>query len=185
MNKPISLSKLFLLLVLFANGFEANGQQHLNIIDKTVNIGMRAVQRREISAIIIHSTFNNSGGDKYDIDLIIKQFNRYKVSSHYVIGRDGSIFRLVSEKNIAYQAGKSRLPDARTNVNATSIGIELMTSFDESPTEQQIRSLVLLTNDIRRRYRIDFVLRHSDIAPGRKTDPWNMDWMDFLKRIGY
>jgi len=26
-------------------------------------------------------------------------------------------------------------------------------------------------------------LRHSDIAPGRKTDPWNMDWDDFLKRI--
>jgi len=41
-----------------------------------------------------------------------------------------------------------------------------------------------LVKDIKSRYNIKYVLRHSDIAPDRKTDPWNMNWADFLKRIG-
>jgi N-acetyl-anhydromuramyl-L-alanine amidase AmpD len=145
---------------------------------------MRASQNRDISAIIVHSTFNNSGGDKYDIDLVIKQFSFYQVSAHYVIGRDGVIYRLVQEQNVSFQAGKSELPNANRNVNSISIGIELMTAFDESPTELQIQALTLLVKDIQKRNKIEYVLRHSDIAPGRKTDPWNMNWEDFLKRLG-
>jgi len=144
---------------------------------------MRETVNRKINAIIVHSTFNNSGGEKYDIDSIIKQFSHYGVSSHYVIGRDGNIYYLVNEKNVAFHAGKSQLPDGQTNLNTTTIGIELMTSFDEAPTPEQIRALTILVKDIRKRYKIDYVLRHSDIAPGRKTDPWNMDWEDFIKRI--
>lgn len=159
------------------------GQNTLTIIDKPVNFGTRTASNRNINAIIIHSTFNNSGGEKYDIDLVIKQFYRYGVSSHYVIGKDGRIFLLVKEKNVAYHAGNSQLPNGQTNVNTVSIGIEIMTSFDEAPTEEQIQALVLLVKDIQKRHKIEFILRHSDIAPVRKTDPWNMDWEGFLKRI--
>jgi len=158
-------------------------QNDYTIIDKTVKFGMRKTENRKINAVIIHSTFNNSGGEFYDIDSIIKQFSRYGVSSHYVIGRDGSIYYLVNEKNVAFHAGRSQLPNGQTNLNATTIGIELMTSFDEAPTPEQIKVLTILVKDIRKRYEIDYVLRHSDIAPGRKTDPWNMDWEDFLKQI--
>lgn len=154
-----------------------------SIIDKTVKLGMREAENRKINAVIVHSTFNNSGGEKYDIDLIIKQFSRYGVSSHYVIGREGNIYYLVNEKNVSFHAGKSKLPNGQTNLNASTIGIELMTSFDESPTEQQISSLVLLVNDIKKRYNIQYILRHSDIAPDRKTDPWNMNWDEFMKRL--
>jgi N-acetyl-anhydromuramyl-L-alanine amidase AmpD len=93
---------------------------------------------------------------------------------------------LVNEKNIAYQAGHSQLPDGRTGVNSCSIGIELITTKDslDSPTQMQIKSLATLVKDIKSRYKIKYVLRHSDIAPERKTDPWNMNWEDFLKRIG-
>lgn len=153
------------------------------IIDKRVNFGFRSSENRTIDVIIVHSTFNNSGGEKYDIDLVIKQFSRYGVSSHYVIGRNGEIYELVDEKNVSYHAGKSQLPDGRTAVNTCSIGIELMTSFDESPTNDQIDALTLLVKDIQSRYQIKYILRHSDIAPGRKTDPWNMDWEVFLKKL--
>ena len=158
-------------------------QNMLTIIDKQVNFGMRPASNRNVNSIIIHSTFNNSGGEKYDIDLVIKQFSRYGVSSHYVIGRDGSIFLLVNEQNVAFHAGNSQLPNGQTNVNTVSIGIEIMTSFEEAPAEEQIQALVLLVKDIQKRHKIEFILRHSDIAPGRKTDPWNMDWEGFLKRI--
>ena len=158
-------------------------QNDYSIIDKTVTFGMREAVNRKINAVIVHSVFNNLGGEKYDIDLIIKQFSHYGVSSHYIIGRDGSIYYLVNEKNIAFHAGKSQLPNGQTNLNSSTIGIELVTSFDEAPTPEQIKALTLLVNDIRKRYKIDYVLRHSDIAPGRKTDPWNMDWDGFIKGI--
>ena len=160
-----------------------SAENEVKIIDKTVNFGMRTAENRNINAVIVHSTFNNSGGEKYDIDLVIKQFSRYGVSSHYVIGRDGSIYQLVNENNVSFHAGKSQLPNGQTNLNSCTIGVELMTSFDEAPTEQQILSLTLLVNDIKKRFKIEFVLRHSDIAPDRKTDPWNMDWEGFLAGI--
>ena len=155
----------------------------LIIINKKVNFGYAVSQNRKVDAVIVHSTFNNSGGNFYDIDLVLKQFSLYKVSAHYVIGRDGIIYRVVDEQNVSYHAGKSSLPDGRIDVNSCSIGIEIMTSYKESPTEKQINALIALINDIKKRHTINYVLRHSDIAPVRKTDPWNLDWSKFQKQL--
>ena len=155
----------------------------LNIINKKVSFGFAPNKNRSVNTIIVHSTFNNSGGDNYDIDLVIKQFSKYKVSAHYVIGRDGKIYQLVDEKDNSYHAGKSSLPDGTTNVNSCSIGIEIMTTYTEAPTEKQVASLLILINQIKNRHDIKYVLRHSDIAPVRKTDPWNMDWDTFKKQL--
>ena len=181
LNRNIRTTLISLLFVL--NFSTVSSQNKLNIIDKTVSFGMRTTSLRDINSIIVHSVYNASGGDIYDIDLIINQFARYHVSSHYVIGRQGTIYQLVSEKNVSFHAGQSSLPDGHQGVNLCSIGIELMDSIGSSPTEEQIRALTELVRDINRRYPIKFVLRHSDIAPGRKTDPWNMDWEDFMSRI--
>ncbi|MDO9153848.1 MAG: N-acetylmuramoyl-L-alanine amidase [Paludibacter sp.] len=163
--------------------FSSNVFSQLSTIKKTVNFGMIQAKSRSVEAIIIHSTFNNSGGDIYDIDLVIKQFSCYNVSPHYLIGRDGTIYLMVDEKNIAFHAGKSRLPDGNSAVNSCSLGIELVNSFDESPTQEQIQSLIYLVSDIQSRYKIRYILRHSDIAPDRKTDPWNFDWEGFMQEI--
>ena len=135
-------------------GFQWLNAQSPEIINKKQNFGFAVADNRKIDVVIIHSTFNNSGGEHYYIDLIIKQFSRYKVNAHYVIGREGEIFNLVDEKNIAYHAGKSSLPDGRTGINSCSIGIELMTSFSEAPTEAQIIALTALINDIKSRHKI-------------------------------
>jgi N-acetyl-anhydromuramyl-L-alanine amidase AmpD len=182
LNSNIRITIISLLLLL--NFSTICSQSKLNIIDKTVSFGMRTTNMRNIDVIIVHSVYNASGGEKYDIDLVIKQFSRYHVSSHYVIGREGIIYQLVKEKNVSFHAGQSSLPDGRKGANTCSIGIELIDSVGDKPTELQIRSLTALVKDIETRYPIKYVLRHSDIAPGRKTDPWNMDWTDFLKRIG-
>ena len=182
LNRSIRITTICLLFVL--NFSTVSSQTKLKIVDKTVSFGLRTTQLRNIDVIIIHSVYNASGGDIYDIDLIIRQFSRYHVSSHYVIGREGTIYQLVKEKNVSFHAGQSSLPDGRMGANTCSIGIELMDSVGTAPTELQIRSLTALVKDIKTRYPIKYVLRHSDIAPGRKTDPWNMDWNDFLWRIG-
>ncbi len=176
---------LFVSLLFVINSSFTWSQSELKIIDKRVNFGFRPTQNRNIDVVIIHSVYNASGGDKYNVDLVINQFSHYGVSSHYVIGRSGAIYQLVKEKDVAFQAGKSSLPDGRTNVNSCSIGIELITTKDslDAPTKLQIKSLTALVKDIQSRYKIKYVLRHSDIAPGRKTDPWNMNWEDFLKTI--
>ena len=179
--------KSFLFFLLIGLGLTGSiyCQDTLHIIQKPVKFGFREASARNIIAIIVHSTFNNSGGEKYDIDLAIKQFSRYGVSSHYLIGREGSIYCLVNERNVAFHAGKSELPNGKQYVNSISIGIELMTSFDEAPTELQIQSLTLLVQDIKKRHKIEYLLRHSDIAPVRKTDPWNMDWEGFLNKLAH
>jgi N-acetylmuramoyl-L-alanine amidase len=178
-----STQKLILLTAVLLINTLCWSQEQLNIVDKKVSFGYRTVKNRKITNIIIHSVFNNIGGEKYDIDLIVNQFSKYKVSSHYVIGRDGTIYRFVDESHVAFHAGSSILPNGKSNINATSIGIEILTSFDESPTEKQLESLIALVKHIKKRYPIEFTLRHSDIAPSRKTDPWNMDWDAFTKQI--
>ncbi len=179
--------RCFLVFILISclNFSSVCSQTNLKIVEKPVNFGMRSNSNRIIDAIIVHSVYNALDSDKYNIDQIIRLFSKYCVSSHYVIGRDGTIYQLVKEKDIAFQAGKSSLPDGRTNVNTCSIGIELITTKDslDAPTRPQIISLVTLVKDIKTRYKINYILRHSDIAPGRKTDPWNMDWEDFLKQV--
>jgi N-acetyl-anhydromuramyl-L-alanine amidase AmpD len=183
MNRLNRKKIAFILLTFMLCTPFTHAQKELKFIEKPVSSGKRTALNRNITAIIVHSTYNSFGDDKYDIDLIIKQFSRYRVSSHYVIGRDGLIYRLVKEKDVAFHAGKSQLPNGQTGLNSRSIGIELMTSKEEAPTEQQIKSLTILVNDIKKRYKIEYILRHSDIAPNRKTDPWNMDWEGFLQGI--
>lgn len=175
--------KYFSFLIFIVSTLNLSAGDSLNIINKKVNFGYAPNPNRSINSVIVHSTFNNSGGEKYDIDLVIKQFSTYGVSAHYVLGRDGTIYQLVEEKDNSYHAGKSSLPDGNTNVNSCSIGIEIMTSYTEIPTEAQTKALLNLISDIKKRYPIKYVLRHSDIAPVRKTDPWNFDWEAFKKRL--
>ncbi len=172
---------LIIALGLSCNDIEA--QKTLKIIDKKINFGYREMPNRNIDVIIIHSAFNNSGGEFYDIDLIINQFRRYKVSTHYLIGRDGSVYQLVDDNNIAFHAGKSSLPDGRTSVNKCSIGIEVVTSFTEPPTEEQTNALVDLVSQLNTKHKIKYLLRHSDIASERKSDPWNLDWAAFNNKL--
>ena len=179
----IMKSLFFIFIILMINNLSSFASDSLNIINKKVSFGFAPNSNRKVNSVIVHSTFNNSGGEKYDIDLVLKQFSTYGVSAHYVIGRDGTIYQLVDEKDNSYHAGKSSLPDGTTNVNSCSIGIEIMTSYTESPTEEQNKALLNLVNNIKSRHSIKYVLRHSDIAPVRKTDPWNFDWESFKKRL--
>lgn len=146
-------------------------------IKRLVSWGFAEAQGRTIDTIIIHSSYNALGGDKYDTDKVIAIYKSYEVSPHYIIDRDGKILQLVEEKNIAYHAGVAKLPDGRTNVNAVSIGIEMLNDdAGDAYTDKQYAALSSLIADIKKRYAIRYVLGHDDVAPGRKTDPWNFDW---------
>ncbi|MGB8273817.1 MAG: N-acetylmuramoyl-L-alanine amidase [Alphaproteobacteria bacterium] len=105
-----------------------------------------------------------------------------KVSAHYMVDEDGTVFRLVEEDKRAWHAGVSSWK-GETDVNGRSIGIELVNpghEFGYRPfPKAQMDSLVVLARDIAARHDIppDRVLGHSDVAPERKSDPGELfDW---------
>ena len=99
-----------------------------------------------------------------------------KVSSHYTIGEDGTIYAHVPEARRAWHAGQAYWAGA-TDINARSIGIELVNPGHEFGyrefAEDQIASLITLCHSILMRHPIASwrVLGHSDVAPARKEDP--------------
>jgi len=154
----------------------------LVIIDKFVSWGYRSYPgSREVDAIIIHSAYDALGDDFYSVDGVIEEFRIYKVSSHYLIDRDGNIYQLVDDNDIAYHAGAGKMPDGRTSINNFSIGIELIYHELESPNEVQYQTLVRLVEHLAEAYRVSSanIVGHEEIDPSRKTDPWNFDWEKF------
>jgi len=163
---------------------KGNFNEPLNIINKFVNWGHEIPsQNRPIDTIIIHSTYDALGTNPYSVDGVIYEYKIYGVSPHYLIDRNGTVFQLVEEKNIAYHAGSGEMPDGRTNINSFSIGIELINTKTVGPNEAQYLSLVKLVKLIKSRYEIKYILGHNEIAPSRKTDPWNFDWQEFNSEL--
>jgi len=105
-----------------------------------------------------------------------------KVSAHYMIEEDGTVWRLVPEAMRAWHAGVAFWRGER-DINGLSIGIELVNpghEFGYRPfPEPQMAALETLARDILARHPIppDQVLGHSDVAPSRKLDPGELfDW---------
>lgn len=99
-----------------------------------------------------------------------------EVSAHYLIEESGVVHSLVPEDRRAWHAGKSYWA-GESDINSASIGIEIVNPGHEfgyrAFPEHQIVSLIRLAQGIVKRYGIkpSRVLGHSDVAPGRKTDP--------------
>jgi N-acetylmuramoyl-L-alanine amidase len=99
-----------------------------------------------------------------------------KVSAHYTIDEDGTIYAHVAEDRRAWHAGVSHWAGA-SDINARSIGIELVNpghEFGYRPfAALQIAALIPLCHSILMRHPIPSarVLGHSDVAPVRKEDP--------------
>ena len=146
------------------------------IINNLVSFGFQKSSGRSIDTLIVHSSYDAIGNDPYSVSGIIAEYKGYGVSPHYLIDRKGNVYRLVEDQNIAYHAGDSKMPDGRTGVNNFSIGVEIMTSKTDKPTQDQYAALNGLINYLKGKYKIKNILGHSQIAPGRKDDPWNFDW---------
>ena len=104
------------------------------------------------------------------------QIHTLKVSSHFLIRRDGELLQFVSVLNRAWHAGISSWKNTE-RCNDFSIGIELEGSDFDSFENTQYATLKRLLTALKKTYAIQDVVGHSDIAPGRKTDPGPyFDW---------
>jgi len=149
-------------------------------------------QGMEIDTVVLHYTEMNSVEES--IKLLCDK--TAKVSAHYVLDYDGSIYQLVDDKHRAWHAGVSTLKytDAeRKGVNDFSIGIEIQNkglpeegqTKPEPYTEAQYQSLINLLGHLVSVHPIKFIVGHSCIAPERKIDPGeHFDW-GVLRNAGF
>lgn len=99
------------------------------------------------------------------------------VSAHFFVRRDGSLIQFVPAWQRAWHAGAS-LWRGRAGCNDFSIGVELEGSDECAFEDAQYLRLAELASALRAVLPITDVAAHSDIAPGRKTDPGpHFDWL--------
>lgn len=108
-----------------------------------------------------------------------------KVSSHYVIMKNGEVLQLVDESKRAWHAGKSYWR-GKEALNDNSIGIELDNDGEEEFTFALMQSLLWLCKEIIKRYDIKpyNIVGHSDVAPDRKVDPHHLFKWKWLAQRG-
>lgn len=131
-----------------------------------------------VSHLVLHYTGMPTG--RAAIDLL--KAPRAKVSAHYVVEEDGTIFNLVPEAMRAWHAGISSWR-GKSALNGASIGIEIVNPGHEwgyrAFPPAQMQAVLALCQGILRRHAIPArnVVAHSDIAPNRKQDPGELfDW---------
>ena len=122
----------------------------------------------------------------FRLDDFYKEIDGLKVSSHVLIKRTGEIIQFVPFNQRAWHAGVSTYK-GRDDCNDFSIGIELEGSEDDIFADIQYEKLSQITEILLREYTgisKEDIKGHSDIAPGRKTDPGILfDWDRYLSNV--
>ena len=129
----------------------------------TVNFNLR-----KPNYVIIHHTAQDSTAQTLKTFTLTKT----QVSAHYVIGRDGQTYHMLSDYLRAWHGGAARWGSI-SDINSVSIGIELDNNGREPFQEAQLASLLRVLAALKRTYNIPAAnfIGHGDIAPTRKNDP--------------
>ena len=102
-----------------------------------------------------------------------------RVSAHFLVRRDGGLIQFVPLAQRAWHAGVSRWR-ARERCNDYSVGIELEGTDDGAFAAAQYACLTTLTKQLQSSLPLRQIAAHSDVAPGRKSDPGaGFDWARF------
>lgn len=129
----------------------------------TTNFNMR-----KPNFVIIHHTAQNS------CEQTLQTFTNPKtqVSAHYVICKDGSVHHMLNDYLRAWHGGVAKW-GANTDINSSSIGIEIDNNGVDTFATAQINTLLQLLTNLKKAYAIPTAnfIGHADIAPTRKNDP--------------
>jgi N-acetylmuramoyl-L-alanine amidase len=131
-------------------------------------VGTTNFNMRKPNIVIIHHTAQNS----CEQTLTTFTLPRTQVSAHYVICRDGVVHHMLNDYLRAWHGGVARWGNV-TDINSTSIGIELDNNGSEPFSDAQIDALLVLLDRLKKAHGVPTAnfIGHSDIAPTRKNDP--------------
>ena len=139
-----------------------------SIVNAPYAVGTTNFSLRKPNYVIIHHTAQDSCAQT------LRTFTlpRTQVSSHYVVCRDGVVFHMLNDFMRAHHAGVSRWGN-NSDINSSSIGIEIDNNGNEPFSDNQVKSLLELLGRLKTAYNIPQAnfIGHADIAPGRKVDP--------------
>ena len=124
-------------------------------------------RRKPCSTIVLHATDGKSASSS------VEWLSKIGLSYHYIIERDGHVYKLAPIGRVAFHAGVSEGPEGK-NVNDYSIGIAFANyeSGKEAITLGQVKAAKKLVEEIvGSGAPIKWVTTHYAISPGRKTDP--------------
>ncbi len=132
-------------------------------------VGSPNMGLRRPNYVIIHHTATNNCSEA--IQGLTTAAGR-EASAHYLICKDGTVYHLLNDLLRSHHAGDSKW-GSTTDLNSSSIGIELDNNGYQPFTEAQIKSLTILLSRLKNTYRIPDAnfIGHGDIAPTRKADP--------------
>lgn len=157
----------------------------------------RRCEAQAIELLVVHNISLPPGefGHDYISDLFLGRLDKdahpyfediyqLRVSAHCLIKRTGEIIQYVSFNDKAWHAGVSVF-SGKEKCNDFSIGIELEGTDDIPYTSEQYQQLANITVALQNKYpAMQDIVGHSDIAPGRKTDPGaSFDWHYFNKLL--
>jgi N-acetylmuramoyl-L-alanine amidase len=130
----------------------------------TPNMGLRRP-----NYVIIHHTATNHHNEA--LQEFLTPGGR-EASAHYLICKDGTVYHLLNDLLRSHHAGDSKWGNS-TDLNSSSIGIELVNNGNQPFTAEQINSLTTLLDRLKTQYKIPDAnfIGHGDIAPTRKADP--------------
>ncbi|TEW56671.1 1,6-anhydro-N-acetylmuramyl-L-alanine amidase AmpD [Psychromonas sp. RZ22] len=176
---------------------------HLGVLDNAVLIKSPFFNQRpphtEISLLVIHCISLPEGQFATEhiknlftgcldckADPSFADLEGLEVSAHCVIRRDGLIEQYVSFQQRAWHAGVSSFQGV-DSCNDFSIGIELEGTDCTAYTDAQYKALADVTKQVQLQYPAitnQRIVGHSDIAPGRKTDPGSeFDWEHYFQLV--
>jgi len=140
----------------------------LNTIPAPKWVGTTNFDLRKPNFVIIHHTAQNACEET----LRTFTLERTKVSAHYVICKDGTVHHMLNDYLRAWHGGVAKWGN-NTDINSSSIGIEIDNNGFEPFNPKQIESLLNLLSILKNKYRIPTAnfIGHGDIAPTRKNDP--------------
>lgn len=145
-------------------------------------VGTTNFNLRKPNFVIIHHTDQ----DSLQQTLYTFTLPRTQVSAHYVIGKNGEIYHMLNDYYRAWHAGAGKWGNT-TDLNSTSLGIELDNNGEESFAPAQIESLIKLLGVLKEKYNIPAqnFIGHADVAPTRKVDPNNYFPWKLLAEEGF
>lgn len=112
-----------------------------------------------------------------------------RVSYHYLVGRDGTVYKFVDENRKAWHAGKSAWKGAMVHgsLNPVSVGVAFANDGSEpyKPVQYEVGGELVAGICERHDVQLRNIRGHYEVSPGRKTDPWDhFEWGEFYRHLG-
>lgn len=158
-SPPAPTGAMLTVIASLAALLPAEGRAEWRVVDRGSPWSARRPVRPHTRYIVLHTT---EGAERGALEKLAREGE-----AHYLVGRDGTVHRVVDKRKIATHAGRS-MWEGRANLDEHALGVEVVGYHHERPNQAQIAALKELLRQLQSLYGIpdERVLTHSMVAYG-------------------